>query len=728
MAENKAVGGSKQAPGTKGQEIMEPRIEELTKRTLRGEMFVPAKKTAFSREDLFLPEEERNVKRLCAYILNQEPLITEYSCFTGVFRFDGSVVGDAFRRAGHPETQAAMQEFYLKTVDNLTTMEWQHATADYQKVLSVGISGIIADIDRSLAVHTAEEEQRFLRGTREVALALIGWAQKCAARVADFAENVTDGEHKENLLRLSQALQRVPEQAPKTFYEAVLAIYVCFSADPDSLGTPDRYLAPFYEREKAAGTLTDEQAKAYLQELFLMLQACTPIDSKNFTKGGESHFCVGGYLPDGSDGFSDLSRLIVEAVTELPTYIPQITLRWTEKTPREVLRYMMDKERHDPHKRIAFTNDQKRIRCYTGICGIPFERAVGYTTVGCNEPAFLGAITGSTSKVNFLRSMETLFHKKPDTVRHAADFEAFYAAYEAEMAADLSLAFAYDDRFNLCRSRDINYVSSLFFRDCIENAKSLTQGGGNTVIASPMLIGLTNVIDALIVVKQFVFDEKLMTMDELIHALHADWAGYEDMLTLIRNRGDFFGNDTPRSNEIARRLYDSLYRFMKDKVNLFGYHFLVGDILGYNEHHRWFGDKTLATPDGRHAGEMLKFCIGQSEGRDRNGLTALLNSIAGMDPNGIACGSTACNISLDRQLVENDVSFEKLVDVFETYFKNGGVHFQLTYVSAEELRKARQTPEQYRNLRVRVTGFSDYFVNLQESVQDDIIRRTEIRG
>ena len=131
-----------------------------------------------------------------------------------------------------------------------------------------------------------------------------------------------------------------------------------------------------------------------------------------------------------------------------------------------------------------------------------------------------------------------------------------------------------------------------------------------------------------------------------------------------------------------------------------------------------------ATPDGRFAGDSLKFCLGQSEGKDRNGLSALLNSVAGLDPNGIGCGSTVTNLMIDEQLMKNDAHFEKTVDMLETYFKNGGVHFQLTYVSKEDLINAKSAPEDYKNLRVRVTGFSDYFVKLNEAIQDDIIERT----
>ncbi|MBQ4623622.1 MAG: hypothetical protein IJB51_03660 [Clostridia bacterium] len=707
---------------------MTERIQKLTELTLQGIMYPKPVPTEFDRMDLLLPKAQREVKRICEYILNQEPKLTEYSAFTGIFNFDGSVVGDAFRRGGHTATQEVMRKFYLKPVENLSTMEWQHATADYRKVLTKGLRGILEEIEASKRDHTEPEEIEFLEELTAVANALIAWAHKCSKKVAEFAAGVDNPEYKTNLTRLSAALLRVPEGKPESFYEAVLTIYVCFSADPDSIGPLDRYLSPFYESDLQAGRLTRGEAGTYLQELFLALQAETSRESNRFTRGGESHFCVGGYLPNGEDGFNDFSRLIVESIVDLPTYLPQVTLRWTKKMSKEDFRFMLDAERRDPHKRIAFTNDEKRLQCYTQVCGIPYERAVNFTTVGCNEPAFAGAITGSNSKINLLRSTERLFHDHGDTILAAKTFDEFYVQFEKALFADLELGFDYDNKYNLARARDVNYVSSLFFNDCIENAKSLTQGGGDVVVASPMLLGITNVIDSLIVVKQFVFDEKRISMAELIHALEADWEGYGDLRTRILKTGDFFGNDTPRSNGIAQRLYQSFYEFMRDRTNIFGYHWLVGDLVGYNEHHKWFGEQTKATPDGRHAGDNLKFGIGQSEGRDRNGLSALLNSLAKLDPNAIGCGATVTNLTLDEALVRNDAHFTKLCDMLESYFQNGGVHFQLTYVSREELIAAQKVPDEHLHLRVRVTGFSDYFVNLQESIQDDIISRTTQKG
>ncbi|MBQ3551483.1 MAG: hypothetical protein IJA41_10975 [Clostridia bacterium] len=703
---------------------MNKRIEELTKLTLNGEMYAHPTKTEYDREDLFLSRQQRESKRLCEFILNQEPVLTEYSKMTGFFNCGGSVVGDAFRRMGHKHTAEVMSNFYLKSIDNLSTMEWQHATADYKKVLEKGIKGIIAEIDDSLKVHTETEEIEFLNALKSVANALIGWAHKCSDRAMTLAKSVENEEYRQNLIKLSEALLNVPENTPSTFYEAVLTIYVCFSADPDSVGTLDRYLTPFYENDIKNGVMTRDDAKECLQELFLMLQAATPVTSDRFTRGGESHFCIGGYLPDRTDGFCDLSKLILESLIDLPTYIPQVTLRWTAKTPKEVFRYVLDCERKDPNKRIAFQNDEKRLKCYTEICGIPFDKAVGYTTVGCNEPAFLGAITGSNSKINFARSTETLFHKKSEKIENVKTFDEYYDVFLKELFSDLDRAYEYDDKYNRERAKDINYLSSIFFQGTIQKAKSLTQGACDTVIASPMLMGIPNVIDSLIVVKQFVFDEKIVSMGELVSAVQNDWAGYEDLHMLIKNKGDFFGNDTERSNCVAQKLYQSMYEYLKDKTNLFGYHFLMGDLFGYNPHYKWFGEKMRATPDGRKNGEPLKFGLQQSGGYDRNGLSALLNSIAKVDPNAIGCGSTVTNLMIDEQLIKNDEHFEKTVDMLETYFKMGGVHFQLTYVSKEDLINAKVTPEDYKNLRVRVSGFSDYFVKLDEAIQDNIIERT----
>jgi hypothetical protein len=200
---------------------MNERIEKLTTLTLKGELYAHPVATEFDREDLFLSRQQMESKRLCEFILNQEPVLTEYSKMTGFFNCDGSVVGDAFRRGGHKFTGEVLGQFYLKSVDNLSTMEWQHATADYKKVLEKGIQGIIEEIDDSLKVHTEPEQVEFLNALKAVANALVGWAHKCSEKALELSKAVENKAYKENLVTLSKALLNVPENIKEIFADMI---------------------------------------------------------------------------------------------------------------------------------------------------------------------------------------------------------------------------------------------------------------------------------------------------------------------------------------------------------------------------------------------------------------------------------------------------------------------------------------------------------------------------
>ena len=702
---------------------MNKRIANLMKLTMTGEMLVKTVDTHFDRMDLFLPEQEREIKRICEYILNQQPKLTEHSAFTGFFRFDGSVVGDVFQCSGHPCTEAFMHEFYCKHIDNLSSMDWQHGTSDYRKVLQIGICGIIREIEESISNHSEPEKKVFLTGLKKIGETLILWMKKCAQIVLEQEKEESDKECRKRFHRLSTALLNLSQKPAADFYEAVLTIYLFFSLDPDSFGTLDRYLSRFYFRDIANGALTQEEAKEYLQELFLMVQAATPL-GPSFTRGGQSHFCIGGRDENGKDYFNELSALIVESLMELDTHIPEITLRWTNDTPTSVFRLLLDYERKDKNKRLAFTNDDKRIDAYTKICGFPYREAINYTMVGCNEPAMLGGLCASTSHANLAHAMEYVLHSRSEEIIRAETFEEFYRVFKEQAYADLDRIYAYDDMYNLQRAKDINYISCLLMNGCIENGESITRGGVNYAVSTIMFLGNVTVMDSLAIIKQFVFDEKIITMKELLKALKSNWQGHEDLRHRILKQGHFFGNDDDTSNYVAKRYYDDLYTYIKNKKTVFGYPILLGDHTGYPLHFKWFGEGTKATPDGRYSGEPLSYGIFQKDGKDRNGLTALMNSISKFDPHGIS-GATVTNFNLDNAYAKNDEIFEKTVKMLETFFKNGGIQFQLNHTSRDELLSAKATPEKYKQLKVRVTGYSDYFINLNSAVQESIIQRYE---
>ena len=702
---------------------MNQRIAKLAELTLAGKMYVPQIKTEFNKTDMFLPDGERTVKQICEYIMNQRPLLTKYSALGGYFNFDDSVVGDIFRRYGHKHLIELNEAFYLKRpIEDISTVDAQHGTSDYRNVLTVGIPGIIAQIDESIAKHTQQEKIDFLCGLKRIAETLVLWLKKCSDITREYAQSVTEPQYKSNLEALSAAMDAISERAPRSFYEAVLTIHVCFSFNPDSIGTLDRYLSDFYFADVKAGVLDRERAGEYLSELFLTVQAVTHIDNPYFTRGGQSHFCIGGRDKNGNDCYNELSELILDSLMELPTYIPQITLRWTHDTPRRVLRHALECDRRDKNKRLAFTNDDKRIKAYTEICGFPYEEAINYTLVGCNEPAMLGGLCASTSHANLAKPLETVLHQRSDEIASAQSFDEFYAVFRDQFYRDLDKIYHYDDLYNLKRGKDVNYASCLFLNGCIENGKSVTQGGVNYAVSTIMFLGNVTLIDGLSIIRQFVYDDRSVDMPTLLDALHKNWEGYEELRMLILKRGNFFGNDDDCSNEVAKRVYEDLYQYVKDKRTVYGYPVLLGDHTGYPMHFAWFGETTRATPDGRCAGDPLSYGIFQTEGKARNGLSAQMNAITGFDPRGIS-SATVTNFSLDNSYIKNEEYFEKTLDMLQAYFQNGGMQFQLNYVSRQDLVTAKAHPEKYPHLRVRVTGYSDYFSKLTDQIQDSVIAR-----
>ena len=538
---------------------MNERIKKLTEKTLRGDMYVYPVKTEYDRCDLFLPHTKMSGKRICEYIANQEPLIVEESCFTGLINFDGSVEGDVFSRVGHRNFFEASDKFYNKPVDNLLTFEWQHSAGDFGKIINGGIDAIKADIEKSASEHRSDERAaEFLKTQSDICDAIICWAGKCSERALELSKKTENGRYRKNLERLSASLKFVPEKPARSFYEAILTLYVCYGFLPDSIGLIDRYLYSFYESDIKNNRLTKDEATQYLQELFLMLQARTHISSDRFYRGGESHFCVGGYLENGEDGFNELSKLIIDSLTELPTFIPQISLRWTKKTSHEVFSYVLDCERKDSAKRIAFVNDEPRIRGLEKYTGVSHKEAVNYTMIGCNEIALPGGIVFGFDPLNILRCVSNTFSKRKSDILNAKTFDDFYDIFEQEMFFDLKEADKIGKGFQAERSRDINLVSNILIDGCIENAKSVTRGGTQKYIAVGLLIGIANVIDSLSVTNQIVFNEKRATMAQLADALENNWNGYEDLRAYILKNGRFFGNDEQSSNDIANRFFKAL--------------------------------------------------------------------------------------------------------------------------------------------------------------------------
>lgn len=704
---------------------MDKRIEVLTKLTLDGKMYPDITDIEFDRNDIFLSKPKMTVKRLHDFVMAQTPKLTDYQAVPSTIALSKIEIGSPYHNHQFENITKLLHTFYSKPIDNLSTFEWQHATADYKKVIAMGISGLLDMIDESKSQYSDNAEKtEFLECLESAAHTLIDWSHIYSEAALRLARTTENEDYKANLTKLSKTLKKVPEKPAESFYEAIVSLCIVFGYARDSLGTLDRTLYPYYKKDIDSGLITRDEAKLLLQELFLVQQANTP-KSGNFTRGGESHFCVGGYDEQGEDIFNDFSMLILESLTELPTFIPQVSLRWTKKLPFETFLKVLDMCVKDDNKRIAFISDEIKMKAAMNIAKIPYDVACNYSSVGCNEVAYPGGFVAGTTNTNILRSVENTLYNHEKELLAADIWEKFWEIYKSELLSEIDIMLHYEDEFMRVRSRDTSYTTSLLFTDCIKTGKSFTQGACTHAIGGAALIGITNVIDSLSVIKQFIYDEKITDMQTMLNALKKNWEGYEELHAIILKKGKFFGNDDDTSNYISKLFTDTLYEYTKDKKSLHGYHLLFGNLQGYQPHHKWFGEKTKATPDGRYGGDMIKFGIGQSGAYDREGLSALLNSVAKCDKHGIMTGgASVTNINLDEQLIKNPDNFPKTAKMLETYFQNGGSQFQLNFVSQEDLKKAQITPEQYRNLRVRVSGFSDFFVNLNEPIQNDIIKRT----
>ena len=709
---------------------MTDRIKRMAEGVLKKTIYPESRAIEYDRGDYILSKRMRETKRLCEYMLAQDVTIPDGALLVGLMRFwKCPYPSDFMLKAGFTHTNEILQSFFEfknGAYEGFKFWGWQHATADFGKFIRLGVEGVKDEIRASLKKHETDEDKvDFLSSCLVMCDGIIAWADKCSLECERLAEEEQDEKRRSELLLMAENLKRVPRYPARNFYEAVQCLYFCFDFLSDSLGLPDRWLYPYYLKDKADGTLTDEFATELLQELFIRVQSSTAIDSGNFTKGGQSNFSLGGYLENGEDGYNELSELIVNALMDLPLYIPQVTFRWTKKTPHELFYHLMDLERRDKNQRIAFVNDEVKIECLMKCCDVPWEEAVNYVTIGCNMIALAGGMWYGTGYANEVKPLDTTLYTRRADIEAAKNFDEFFEIYKEELYKFLARDKEVGDRLHEYASRDECVLGSLFMTGCIEKGLSMHKGGASGFSEMGGGAGLMCTVDSLAIFKQIVYDEKIVTAKEMLDALENNWQGYEELHTYIMKKGRFFGNDYPDADEVAIKVTSAVREFAKDKTDIFGKRYLGVVAPGYREYHKVFGALTGATPDGRYKGEPFKTIgAGQTAGRDREGLSALLNSVAKYDPTRHFSGVTVTNINLDSSLVYNDENFDKTVRMIETYFSMGGAQIQINSVSTEELIAAKADPEKYKSLRVRVSGFSEYFVNLYESLQNDIIART----
>ena len=708
-----------------GPRVPDGRIQRLLARALDHGVRPPAVPVKYDPADMKLPEPVRIGKRLKEYISAQPVTLRADEEMVGWLSFDGSVPSDIYPRIGHKAFAAAASKYYLQPQDALATFEWQHSSIDYPKLIKGGLNQIRAEIEASKRKWAGDKDRLdYLKGMELALDGLETRVKHCVAECRRQAELETDAARKARLLEMAERCERVPMNPADSFLDAVQSIYFCFDCLMDSIGRLDQYLAPLYFADLAKGTLTLERAEAALQELFIYIHAHTAHKSGNYDKGGECHMTVGGLTPDGRDGWSEFSQLVVESALALDIVRPQMSFRWHPGTKRETLRFMLDCERKDPNMRIAFDGDMPRIEAFTKRFSLPVEKSRNYCMTGCNECTFMGGISLGGCKWNVLRVMDRLFSVRRAEVLACRTWAGFQRLFEDQLRHEFDDLVVWFDKFNELRSGDCNVLSALFLTGCIENAQSPTRGGASCADALVLMIGQPNLIDSLCVVRQFVYEERRCTMAELAAALAANWEGHEALRDDIQCHGKFFGANDPLTNEVAQFSDHAFARVTAGRCDRFGNLFNFGNLAGYHDHGARFGRVTGPTPDGRKAGEDMSFGSGPSMNHGNDEATSMLLAVARMDPERLLAGGGIMNLSLPPSTVYDYTDFEKTVVLIETYFREGGLHLQLNHVTRETLIDAQRHPEKYPNLRVRVSGFSGYFVRMRKTTQDEIIART----
>lgn len=571
-----------------------------------------------------------------------------------------------------------------------------------------------------------------------------------ANRHAELAEEMADSEkdprRKAELLKIADVCRHVPANAPRDFHEAIQTYWFTHLGtitelngwDAMSPGHFDLHLRPFYEQGIADGSLDREKAKELLSCFWIKVNN-TPAPPKVGVTAAESgtyndftQINLGGISEDGSDGANDVSYIILDVLDELQLLQPQVSVHISSKTSDRFLRHACKVMRRGSGYPSAF-NAEAVFMEQLGM-GKTVEDARTGGTSGCVE-------TGSFGKeayilhgyLNVPKVMELALNNGVDPLSgkriglETGDplsftcFDDFYTAFEKQ------LRYVVDTKI-----RTDNYIQRMFARhapapylsvvihDCIEKGRDYYDGGPRYNTDYIQCCGIGTITDSLSALKKHVFEDKSIPFADLLRALRENWEGWEEMRQFIWNRTPFFGNDDEDADLLMKKVYASLLNSIDGKHSPKGATYHV--IMLSTTCHIYFGKKLGATPNGRFAHAPESDGTSPSHGADRNGPTAVIKSLSRMDQ--LKSGGTLLNQRFLPSVLSGDTGLEKMGQLIRTYFRLGGHHIQFNVVDTETLRKAQRNPDEYRSLLVRVAGYSDYFVDLDEYHQEEIIART----
>lgn len=612
-----------------------------------------------------------------------------------------------------------------------------HITPDFAEVLDTGLEGVIERAQRRLreVEPTDPAGAAFLRAVVISAEGGIAFARRYGELAAETASATRDPERRRELEQMAESLPRALAKGCRTFWEALQSVWLCHqimhiegNAWSMSPGRVDQIFYPFYRDEVERGDLTRERA--------LELVECFLIKFKENTVFGPrgnptQSITLGGGHAEGNDQANELTHLFLEAARELKLPEPLVNLRWHRNLSDGVMQAAFDCVAAGQNMPV-FLNDEATPGGFMNL-GIPREAAYEYTHVGCGELGITGklqdsALGGSTGHVGALVQM---LRAGRDSGRSLSEqfptFDDLLDGLRKTMRANAESSAAV--------ARAVGHVhkqfgqipfTSAFMHGCIERARDLTVRAEHNFPSMNLGGGFANFVNSVAAIRHLVYRQRACDLDTLLAAMEADFQGHEELLAAAR-AAPKFGNDDDDADDlipVLEGIHADAIAGLKGPRN--HGRFIASGIDGGG--HVTAGQALMATPDGRLAGAPLAPGMAAAQGTDRSGLTALLNTVQKLDSQNHWFGGYTLNIRLMPDVLEGRESREKLMALLRAYFMGKGLNLHMNCVSADMLRDAQEHPENYRDLLVRVSGYSDYFVTLSPEFQEDMINRTEQRA
>jgi pyruvate formate-lyase/glycerol dehydratase family glycyl radical enzyme len=624
-----------------------------------------------------------------------------------------------------------------------------HLVPDYPKALRVGWKGIRDESQALLLEPSITTEQRDLaRAVVICADAVPLLMERYAVEAEHQASTKTDPVRQKELREIARICRKVPWMPPETFPEALQSLWTThmlamvaesYPGPGLSPGRIDQYLYSFYKRDFDAGRLTRDQAKEWLQCLWIKHNYAYDFQGWTGTNQGINAsfgqlITLAGMDAGGNDASNDLTYLMLDVIEEMNLLEPKPNIRIHARTSDRLLERIVDMVAKAQGSPFLINFDENSI---AGLRweGLPEDRLWDYAPVGCLENTLQGCDRSGTVDVNLnlAKAVEVALNDGRDMAsgrqigprtgdpKRFTSFDQFLNAFKTQLRHMLEEIIRVNDLADAGRARwePVPYLSALV-DGCLDSGKDSNAGGARYNFLTVEGVALATAADSLAAVKKLVFEDHQIRMEQLLEALKANFDGHESLRQTLLSKAPKYGNDNSYADEIAH----DVSRFWTEEASRHlsptGKRYR-GGYLSWNY---WvaYAPSTAATPDGRRRGQFLSNAVCPVNGADRQGPTAVIKSVGklGLEtaPNG-----ASHTMSFSPSLLKQPEQRQKLMALLRAYGKVGGTCIQLNVIDAKTLREAQKHPDEYRNLLVRVTGYNAYFVGLGKEIQDEIIAR-----